>query len=327
MSLLRRFSLTQILLAASIPFIGYGLAFAYERGYTGRYGVPLWMTRVSLVQAALASIAVALLMAVTPLVARVLSELASRWIARLVLAPAVGLAVALWAASETVWKMGPHLIIPILLIAIFGGFAVHRVYHAIVRPLLGQGGSWLERLKRNALQVAPPRHAPVLGWLSMRVRWTLGVLAVGVLGAHWFGNYRSRHQRDFLVSSSAPTCVAVRQYSDRIVCAVADLTRRRVLPRLRLLPASDTKENLTVASLSPLRTPGDVASERKLFAPPRPSMTMTTVYATHSDPEVTQAGAPTPSKHPAGSKRTTSGKRHTTTKKSARKKTSSTTRR
>jgi hypothetical protein len=119
----------------------------------------------------------------------------------------------------------------------------------------------------------------------------------------------------------------VRQYSDRIVCAVADLTRRRVLPRLRLLPVSDTKENLTVASLSPLRTPGDMASERKLFAPPRPSLTTTTVYATHSDPEVKQAGAPTPSKHPAGAKRTTSTKRHTTTKKSARKKTSSTTRR
>jgi hypothetical protein len=171
-----------------------------------------------------------------------------------------------------------------------------------------------------------------LGWLSARVRWTLAVLVVGVLGAHWYGNYRSRHQREFLVSSSAPTCVAVRQYSDRIVCAVADLTRRRVLPRLRLLPASDTKENLTVASLSPLRTPGDVASERKLFAPPRPSMTMTTVYATHSDPEVTQAGTPTPSKHPAATKRATSSKRQTTAKtsrnsKKKKKKTSSTTRR
>jgi hypothetical protein len=333
MSLLRRFSLTQILLAASVPILGYGLAFAYERGYTGRYGVPLWMTRVSLLQAVLASVTVAVLMAVTPLIARVLTDLASRWIARLVLAPAVGLAVALWAASETVWRMGRHLIIPVLLIAIFGGFAVHRIYHTIVRPLLGQGGSWLERLKRNALQVAPPRHPAALGWLSMRVRWTLAVLIVGILGAHWYGNYRSRHQRDFLVSSSAPTCVAVRQYSDRIVCAVADLTRRRVLPRLRLLPASDTKENLTVASLSPLRTPGDVASERKLFAPARPSVTTTTVYATHADPEVTQAGTPTASKHAAAAKHATSGKHHTTaktstsSKKKKKKKTSSTTRR
>jgi hypothetical protein len=69
-----------------------------------------------------------------------------------------------------------------------------------------------------------------------------------------------------------------------------------------------------------------VASERKLFAPPRPSATTTTVYATHSDPQVTQAGRPA-----TAAKRATSSKRPTTkksTKKSTRKKrTSSTTRR
>src|SRR3712207_2159764 len=102
MSLLRRFAPPQILLAASVPFVGYALAFAYERGYTGRYGVPTWMTRVSLMQAVIASAAAALLVAVTPLIARGFARVSSQWVARIVLAPTAALGVAFWAYSETV---------------------------------------------------------------------------------------------------------------------------------------------------------------------------------------------------------------------------------
>ena len=59
MSFLRRIAPPQIIVAASIPFLGYALAFMYERGYTGRFGVPTWMTRVTLIQAVIASVAAA----------------------------------------------------------------------------------------------------------------------------------------------------------------------------------------------------------------------------------------------------------------------------
>jgi hypothetical protein len=313
MSFLRRIAPPHVLLVAAVPFLGYALAFAYERGYSGRYGVPTWMTRVTLMQALIASVAAALLVAVTPVVARAFSRAASNWIARIVLAPGAALAVAVWAASETEWVMGRHLIIPVALIGVFGGFAAMRIYHSMVKPLMSEGGSWAERLKMNALRGGEPRGIAALGWIGHRARWTLAVVVVALVGAHWFGNYKSRSQRSFLVSSSSPTCVAVRRTADGILCAMTDLTRRRVLPRLRVLPPQ-AKENLTIATLSPLRSPFD--ADRKLFRP-RPTGTTGTVYSPREEPPVAQAGkprTPTTAKRPT----TTAKRRTTTTKKTTR---------
>jgi hypothetical protein len=296
MSFLRRFAPPQIILAASIPFVGYALAFMYERGYTGRFGVPMWMTRVTLIQAMIASVAAAALVALTPTIARTFSRVASQWILRIVLAPLAGVAVALWAASETQWVMGAHLLIPVVLIAVFGGFAAMRIHRSIVTPLLGKhGGSWMERLKGSALR-SEPQDIPVLAWMGHRVRWTLALLVVALFGAHWYGNYKSRHERSFLVSSSTPTCVAVRKNADGIICAITDITRRRVLPQLRIMaPAAASKEKLTLASLPTLRSPLD--ADRKLFAPARESATTGTVYSAR-EPEVTQQGTPRPAVTP-----------------------------
>ena len=170
----------------------------------------------------------------------------------------------------------------------------------------------MDRLKGNALR-SEPQAIPVLAWMGHRVRWTLAVLVVALLGANWYGNYASRNQRSFLVSSSAPTCVAVRKNADGIICAIADVTRRRVLPQLRIMPpAAASKEKLTLATLPTLRSPLD--ADHKLFAPPRPSATTGTVYSTR-EPEVTQAGKPRPAttaKKPVAKKPTA---RKTTTKK------------
>jgi hypothetical protein len=315
MSFLRRFAPPQIILAASIPFVGYALAFMYERGYTGRFGIPMWMTRVTLIQALIASVAAAALVALTPTIARTFSRVASQWILRLVLAPGAALAVALWAASETQWVMGAHLLIPIALIAAFGGFAVMRIHRSIITPVLGKhGGSWMERLKGSALR-SEPQAIPALAWMGHRVRWTLAVLVVALFGAHWYGNYKSRNERSFLVSSSAPTCVAVRKNADGIICAITDLARRRVLPQLRVMPpAAASKEKLTLATLPTLRSPLD--ADRKLFAPPRATGTTGTVY-TARQPEVTQAGQPraTTTKKPVAKKPTTTKRKTTTAKK------------
>jgi hypothetical protein len=290
MSFLRRFAPPQVILAASIPFVGYALAFMFERGYTGRYGVPTWMTRVTLIQAVIASVATAALVALTPHIARGVSRVTSMWVLRLILAPLAALAVALWAASETQWVMGKHLIIPVALIAIFGGFAALRVYRTIVAPLAGRGAdSWIECLKGSAARGGPGPAIPALAWMGHRVRWTLALLVVALFGAHWAGNYVSRNQRSFLVSSSAPTCVAVRKTADGIICAIADVGRRRVLPQLRVLPPA-TAEKLTVANLPELRSPED--ADRKLFAPPRATTTTGTVYAARREAPVTHAGRP-----------------------------------
>src|ERR687896_1731451 len=156
MSFLRRIAPPQIIVAASIPFLGYALAFMYQRGYTGRFGVPSWMTRVTLMEALIASAAAAVLVAATPTIARAVSRVTSQWLVSLVLAPLAALAVAIWAASETQWVMGNHLIIPIVLIAVFGGFAATRIHRSIITPLLGKGGgSWMERLKGDALRSQP----------------------------------------------------------------------------------------------------------------------------------------------------------------------------
>jgi hypothetical protein len=313
MSFLHRFAPPQVILAASIPFVGYALAFMYERGYTGRYGIPTWMTRDTPMQALVASVIAAALVAATPFIARTFSRLTSQWILRLVLAPLAALAVAVWAASETQWVMGPHLLIPVALIAGFGGFAALRIHRSIVTPLLGNnGGAWMERLRGHALR-SEPRAMPAFAWLGHRVRWTLAILVVALFSAHWVGNYKSRNERSFLVSSSAPTCVAVRKNADGLICAITDLTRRRVLPQLRVMPpAAAAKEKLTVANLSPLRSPLD--ADRKLFAAPRPAGTMGTVYTGRRDAPVTQAGQPravTAAKKPTATKKATTKKKTT----------------
>jgi hypothetical protein len=303
MSLFRRFAPPQIILAASIPFVGYALAFMYERGYTGRFGVPMWMTRVTVIQALIASIAAAALVGLTPTIARTFSRVASQWILRIVLAPAAALAVAIWAASETQWVMGAHLLIPLALIGVFGGFAAMRIRRSIVTPLLGKSGApWMDRLKGSALR-SEPQDIPALAWMGHRLRWTLAMLVLALFGAHWYGNYQSRHERSFLVSSSSPTCVAIRKNADGIICAITDVARRRVVPQLRIMaPAAASKEKLTLATLPTLRSPLD--ADRKLFARPRASTTTGTVYAAR-EPEVEQAGKPRPAivaKKPAAKK-------------------------
>jgi hypothetical protein len=320
MSFLRRFAPPHVLLAAAIPFVGYALAFAYERGYTGRYGIPGDWTRVTLMQVLIASAAAALLVGLTPFIARGFSRVASRWVARLVLVPAAALAVATWAYSETQWTMGTHLLIPVALIAVFGGFASLRIYRSIVAPVMAggsQGGSWVQQLKASAARGGEPQPIAALAWMGHRVRWTLAVVVIALFGAHWYGNYQSRNQRSFLVSSSAPTCVAVRRNADGIICAMTDLTQRRVMPRIRVLPPQ-AKENLTLANLPTLRSPLD--ADRKLFAPPRPTRTTGTVYSTREEAPATQAGRPktTTAKKPTTAKtkkpatKTTAKKRTTT---------------
>jgi hypothetical protein len=313
MSLLRRFAPPHILLAAAIPVLGYVLAFVYERGYTGRYGIPTWMTRVTLMQALVASAAAALLVGLAPFAARGFARVASQWVARVVLAPAAAIAVALWAYSETQWVMGAHLVIPAALIAGFGGYAALRIYRSVVAPLMRQGGSWAERLKSNAMR-QEPRPIAALAWMGHRVRWTLALAVVATFAAYWVGNYQSRNERRFLVTSSAPTCVAVRKTADGIICAITDLTGRRVLPRLRVLPPQ-AKENLTVATLSPLRSPLD--ADRKLFTAARTGRTTGTVYSPREDAPVMQAGRPatTAKKPTTTARKTTTAKKGTTTKK------------
>jgi hypothetical protein len=319
MSFLRRFAPPQIIVAASVPFVGYALAFMYERGYTGRFGVPTWMMRVTLMQALIASVVAAVLVAATPTIARTVSRVTSQWLVSLVLAPLAALAVAIWAASETQWVMGKHLLIPMTLIAAFGGFAALRIYRSLVVPVMGKhGGTAMERLKASAVRGNGSQPIAALAWMGYRVRWTLAVLVVALFGAHWAGNYRSRNQQNFLVSSSAPTCVAVQKNADGIVCAITDLTRRRVLPQLRVMPpAAAAKEKLTLATLPTLRSPLD--ADRKLFAAPRPAGTTGTVYA-NREATVTQAGKPratTPAKKPTT--KTAAAKRTTTAKKPAAK--------
>jgi hypothetical protein len=326
MSLLRRFAAPQIVLAASIPFLGYALAFMYERGYTGRFGVPMWMTRVTLIQALIASVAAAALVGLTPTIARTVSRVASQWMLRIVLAPVAALAVAIWAASETQWVMGTHLLIPVVLIAAFGGFAARRIHGSIITPLRGNNGQpWMERLKGRAMR-SEPQAIPGLAWMGLRARWTAAVLVLALFGAHWYGNYRSRHERNFLVSSSAPTCVAIRKNADGIICAITDVTRRRVLPQLRIMaPAAAAKEKLTLATLPTLRSPLD--ADHKLFARRRGLGTTGTVYSLR-EPQVVQAGTARPAttaKAAPTAKKTTAkkptAKKPTTKKKTTAKKT------
>jgi hypothetical protein len=241
--------------------------------------------------------------------------------------------------------MGRHLLIPVTLIAVFGGFAAMRIHQSIVTPLLGKhGGSWTEKLKASAMRGGDSPTMPGLAWMGHRLRWTLAVLVVALFAANWYGNYASRTQRNFLVSSSAPMCVAVRKNSDGILCAMTDLARRRVLPQLRVLPPTSA-EKLTVATLPALRSPLD--ADRKLFARPRPSGTTSTVYAARREPEVTLAVSPratttvnkpaattkattkktTTAKKPVAKKKTTTAKKKATTRTTTTKTTTSTTRR
>ena len=325
MSFLRRIAPPQIIVAASIPFLGYALAFMYQRGYTGRFGVPSWMTRVTLMEALIASAAAAVLVAATPTIARAVSRVTSQWLVSLVLAPLAALAVVYWAASETQWVMGNHLIIPIALIGVFGAYAALRIYRRIVLPVIGKhGGSLMERLKASAVRGNGSQPIAALAWMGHRVRWTAAIVVVALFGAHWVGNYKSRNQRSFLVSSSTPTCVAVQKNAEGIVCAITDLARRSVLPQLRVMaPAAAAKEKLTLANLPTLRSPLD--ADRKLFAPPRPAGTTGTRYANREAP-VAQAGTTRPAttkrattaKKPATKKPATTAKRTTTTKRTTR---------
>ena len=269
------FGFSEAVLIAGVPFLGYSIAFAYETGLIGRYGLPLWITRPDISHVLFATGFLGTLFVALIQLARVLPN--RPWMALFVVSflPAV-FAIPLYALLRlTEWVPGRHLEVPIGVVAVFTIVIVVALWFDVIKPVITrENGTWWDSWRVRAEVITGRLNASLLdSYLRdspTRVRlFQLAALLYVCISVGWYvGDSNSRRQREFALSSSSPPCVALERYGDGIVCVLVDTLHRQALQAFRLIPFSDPKETFQMVSLGPLRTLRDAAESRKRFAPP-----------------------------------------------------------
>lgn len=225
--------------------LAYCVAFAFEAGYIGYFGVPVEFAEVNLKELLLCASAalggVGLLANVTNLVLlhwpQTLSPVVHRMLASwLVLVGFVAASLALRGASWSAWVLA--MILP----ALIGLFE-------FVLPLWWYRGATSYSEKVEAAMQADKDRNKGLGPLLARRIGVGPLLAIGgaialVNIAHSTGIYAARKQENFLVAAIEPSCVVLRLRGEEMLCVSLDLKARAVTSQFRFLPAEGTDVRL-----------------------------------------------------------------------------------
>ena len=244
--------LPRSLVVVAMPLAGYALAFAFETGFLGWFGVPPWLIHIDLGQALTAGMSLGALVVTLHWVVRLLGN--RPWAALLFLgvAPFGFGAFAIAFAAATQWTWGRHLLVPVTAITLLGALTLISGYFMLVEPLREhrEMSSWWDRWARKAsAEVARPAtnvfdafvDRDSSGQRARAYAALIGFWAL-LLIAELHGARRAAAQRSFLVSNSAPACAAIRRYGEDFLCVLVDTASKRILPGLRIVPANGTTE-------------------------------------------------------------------------------------
>lgn len=269
-SLLERYGLSESLALAAVPFAGYLTAYAYERGYLGRFGVPAWLVQVGITH----------ILALTAVIGgvclawiNVLSSLPRRrWmpVGAALLGPAWWLAMAYVFLARALIEDGSSARLARWFALASVALGLWSLVRDVARPILRHRDlpSWSERLQRrigrdveisrqsaleNLLDGEAPERRLFIG--------SMALVAISLLPmvAFFTGQTRGALQARFWVAPE-PSCVALRSYDALTVCVGLDSAGRRITRALYLLPANERGGRLESRHLGILRNPNDSAA-------------------------------------------------------------------
>lgn len=215
---------------------GYALAFAYQDGYLGYFGVPAYLAEVSprellLFAGATAGAAVAaynlfiaaaakLPAAVPRVVAPILLATAFAWVEMLLLLWLYGAPLAVW-------------VVTLLIVSVFTfvHFGVPIFFHRDTPGYFAKVAVSIEKIRAD-LGSGPPR---LLHRIPLKVTATVGIAYGALILVNAVGAYEARTCSVFLVDQTGEPCVVLRSMSDGLLCAAFSAEKHAVTGSYRLV--------------------------------------------------------------------------------------------
>jgi hypothetical protein len=271
----RKRLLTEGMMLAVIPFLGYTYAFVHEAGMNYRFGVPLWLIRLDLSHVLIAS---AVLLLGWMLLWNFLDLLPNRpWhvLVYLLIEPVMGIGCGLYLLLRNQWhwtlrSVGAAIFPALILYLGIGAFVRHIILPLVRHPDLP---SWWDRWRRKMHRSLPSQATTVAGVLirsdntDMLLLTNLFLFVAFVIGFAVFAlGYRQSHsETDFLLTVDKTPCIVLRRYGESLVCVPVDTVRHQTFGSLRLLPTTDSSRTMRWVTISGLRTPIDTSRAKALW--------------------------------------------------------------
>ena len=278
------------LVLAVVPLIAYALIYAYDAGYLGRFGIPSWVIRLDFAHVVQTSGPIALgcyLLIALLQVLPVRSFDAGVLVVRVVLFPAICIAIAYWIGIHTVWRADGRAVVPAVII---GGCLVAAggsLEEDLLGPLRKHTGksNWVDKLadasrKRvarpstNVLGAILDRDGTGTNWRRFAVLFLLIGLAHRVLPTA--GRLAAKRDEEFTIVRGQYPCVVLRQYGDELLCAAWDSSTRTVRADFQLISLKDLHDELSVRHLGRLHAVAD-SDDRVMFFGASPNTSDSTV--------------------------------------------------
>lgn len=223
--------LTEGLVLAFAPALSYYFVFIYESAYCNTFGIPLHFIKPDITTVLIYSTIIFGLYYILIPVFDVFADILTSYLVptnniwvrllKLFFPPGMFFLLMLVIYIEK-WKT----LIPITLIFI-GIFLVDILMTWLVRD---KSKPFAEQLNTGIglfLRTGTPFHL-IRSRFGTRVTTIVLLVFVGVIVSRLLGNAAAISQKTFLMPSSHPNTVVLRQYGDRMICSPVDLERKRV---------------------------------------------------------------------------------------------------
>jgi len=219
------------IIAVLIPIAGYYIAFRYESGYAGYFGIPATFIEVGLseVLGLIGLLIILFFMAIGYLDIRAKFYKGKNPITRAigrVLIPIVGLFLVIWGFNLKGFELWFILFIVFFLLV-----AEFILPLFIQRKIKGYKNK-LE-LQEQKDEMSKSRMSSLLASYSEGKGIYKGAILILALFSFFymdtFGGANARHQKSFLILKSNPELLVLRKYSGKLICAEFDRGKKEIL--------------------------------------------------------------------------------------------------
>jgi len=222
----RNLWVSQGIVVAAVPLIGYAMAFLYEVGFCGEFGIPLEFISVNLTTV---FIAVGTLLLVVAIIFYVISLLMMipepkhpviRWqLSLFYVVLVMNLAVAI-----IFWGLWYELIMVAFLFAFF-------VFWIFVSPWITQKeGAYIKRVE--AQRKVDSQAKTIIDYVIRYIGWgnsfVIFLVLFFVALSYIAGISHAKKQTEFLIPSTYPNSVVLRVYGDNMICAPFNAENKEV---------------------------------------------------------------------------------------------------
>jgi hypothetical protein len=222
-------------IVALAPAAGYGVAYAHEFGYLVGFRVPTQLISLQL--------------------STVLVATATLFLVAFFLFASIDLYYGfrgpgpIGAIEGTLLRASPYLVM-VMVLYVFAArdfpsallITALGIFYGLLffgLPALRKGGSYRERLRRSHVTTRPTMMSSVVGYVG-RFPVVLGfIFFVVCVSAFIVGDLEAALQQDYLVPTSRPSFVVVREYGDTVILVGFEPRRNRLDGRLWITKVGD----------------------------------------------------------------------------------------